>query len=135
MSVPDPYLWPEDFLDAHRRHWEDAELLFREGRLANADHLYGMSAECGLKYLLIRLGVPLSRQERLHVNELWNHFRRLPSARRFPEILGWLGGNPFYDWRVDQRYAHRTRFDRSRVEDHRKGALKVWRLLARLGSG
>jgi hypothetical protein len=39
-----------DFLDAHYRHWQDAELLFGRGRLANADHLYGLAAECGLTH-------------------------------------------------------------------------------------
>ena len=42
----------EDFLDAMDRHWRDAELLRSSERLANADHLYGLSAECGLKALL-----------------------------------------------------------------------------------
>ena len=28
-----------DFLDAHNRHWKDAELLFNAKRWANADHL------------------------------------------------------------------------------------------------
>ena len=41
----------EDFLDAHLRHWTDAELLYAAQRWANADHLYGISAECGLKGL------------------------------------------------------------------------------------
>ncbi len=38
-----------DFGDAHIRHWKDAELLYCVQHLANADHLYGMAAECGLK--------------------------------------------------------------------------------------
>ena len=38
-----------DFSNAHNRHWQDAELLFCDRRWANADHLYGFSAECGLK--------------------------------------------------------------------------------------
>jgi len=38
-----------DFLDPHDRHWEDGERLFGVSRWANADHLYGLSAECGLK--------------------------------------------------------------------------------------
>ena len=41
-----------DFADAHRRHWEDAELLHDHGRWANADQLYGFSAECGLKAVM-----------------------------------------------------------------------------------
>lgn len=43
-----------DYLDAHERHWDDAELLKATARHANADHLYGMSAECGLKCLMIK---------------------------------------------------------------------------------
>jgi hypothetical protein len=46
-----------DFLDAHERHWQDAELLLTNQRLANADHLYGMSAECGLKRLMLAFGM------------------------------------------------------------------------------
>ena len=38
---------PADFVDAHHRHRADAELLFEHHRWANADRLYGFSAECG----------------------------------------------------------------------------------------
>ncbi|MGI6300526.1 MAG: hypothetical protein ACOX52_05630 [Verrucomicrobiota bacterium] len=48
-----------DFLDAHHRHWEDAELLKKRGRWANADHLYGLSAECGLKRLMQAFGMEI----------------------------------------------------------------------------
>nr|VFK54807.1 MAG: hypothetical protein BECKTUN1418F_GA0071002_105616 [Candidatus Kentron sp. TUN]VFK55380.1 MAG: hypothetical protein BECKTUN1418D_GA0071000_103118 [Candidatus Kentron sp. TUN]VFK60455.1 MAG: hypothetical protein BECKTUN1418E_GA0071001_105815 [Candidatus Kentron sp. TUN] len=41
-----------DFFDAHNRHWQDWEQLFASERWANADHLYGMAAECGLKCLM-----------------------------------------------------------------------------------
>lgn len=41
-----------DFVDAHERHWRDAELLWQHQRWANADQLYGLSAECGLKALM-----------------------------------------------------------------------------------
>lgn len=46
-----------DYLDAHERHWEDAEHLFQSGRWANADHLYGLAAECGLKKLMLAFGM------------------------------------------------------------------------------
>ena len=46
-----------DFSDAHRRHWEDAELLHAYSRWANADQLYGFSAECGLKAVMQVLGM------------------------------------------------------------------------------
>ncbi len=32
-----------DFLDAHERHWDDAEILLAQNSLPNADHLYGLS--------------------------------------------------------------------------------------------
>lgn len=32
----------QDFLDAHQRHWSDAEPLFEAARWAGADHLYGI---------------------------------------------------------------------------------------------
>ena len=48
---------PADFHDAHRRHWQDAELLRKHGRWANADQLYGFSAECGLKAVMKALGM------------------------------------------------------------------------------
>ena len=55
---------PADFVDAHRRHWEDAELLFDHQRWANADQLYGLSAECGLKAVMQILGMPVDDQGR-----------------------------------------------------------------------
>lgn len=48
-----------DFLDAHRRHWEDAELLHEHARWANANQLYGIAAECGMKRLMLVFGMPL----------------------------------------------------------------------------
>ena len=50
---------PSDFTDAHCRHWDDAELLFKLQRWANADQLYGFSAECGLKAVMTFLGMPV----------------------------------------------------------------------------
>ncbi len=50
---------PVDFADAHRRHG-GAELLFMSERLGNADHLYGLNAECGLKAVMERLEVPVA---------------------------------------------------------------------------
>lgn len=72
--------FPADFLDAMDRHWRDAELLRRKERLANADHLYGLSAECGLKAIMQRLGmemknnVPRFRDDRKHINGLWDRY-------------------------------------------------------------
>ena len=47
-----------DFFDAQQRHWVDAEHLLQAQRWANADHLYGMAAECGLKQLMLIFNMP-----------------------------------------------------------------------------
>ena len=42
-----------DFAAAHRRHWNDAELLFGHPRLGNSDHPYGFRAGCGTKGVML----------------------------------------------------------------------------------
>ena len=70
-----------DFLDAHDRHWQDAGLLFESTRMANADHLYGMAAECGLKRLMVAFGMlvgsdsgPAAKSDRIHANLSWSRY-------------------------------------------------------------
>ena len=51
---------PLDFRDAAKRHWKDAEYLLEDERFAaNADHLFGMSAECALKAVMLSLGMQM----------------------------------------------------------------------------
>lgn len=50
-----------DFGDAHLRHWEDAEFLLSDRRFGNANHLYGFSAECGLKAIMRALGMKVDQ--------------------------------------------------------------------------
>jgi hypothetical protein len=71
---------PVDFPASARRHLADAKLLEANGRLANAGHLYGFAAECGLKALLIWHGYPTDPEGspdpkrkptfRVHISEL-----------------------------------------------------------------
>lgn len=125
--------WPADFLNAHYRHWTDAETLYQRQRWANADHLYGLSAECGLKAIMYRLGMkthptgkPVASEHRTHINELWRVFRTFVSGRRAVRYASWLpAANPFRDWLVDQRYAHEGHFTEDIVRQHRNGAQKV----------
>lgn len=127
-----------DFLDAHERHWGDAETLFRTSRWANADHLYGIAAECGLKRLMVVFGMPSDSStgrpahasDRKHVNDIWQRFESYRSGK--VEGVGYAlsVSNPFGDWDVSDRYAHRSNFDTERVERHRNGALIVRELVA-----
>ena len=133
---------PADFADAHGRHWEDAELLFDRKRWANADHLYGLSAECGLKAVMRSLGMPVDAGEKprgkymQHMPGLWPVFldfvdRRsdMPAARTIPD------GECFRDWSIHDRYAHRQWFRRDNVETHRRGAQEILDMVERTFEG
>ncbi len=103
-----------DFQDASARHFEDAELLLSqaEPREANADHLFGLSAECSLKAVMLALGMavdtdgaPADRGHKVHMPELWAAFQSFAEGRLASRYLEPLDkANPFSDWAVDQRY-------------------------------
>lgn len=125
-----------DFLDAHERHRADAEYLFEASRYPNADHLFGLSAECGLKHVMKLLGMrvtapgmPEDRGDRVHINEAWLRFEtyrsRAPSSGFLP-----LPDNPFENWHISDRYGRQADFDKAAVERHREGACQVIRLVA-----
>jgi len=132
-----------DFLDAHKRHWSDAEYLFEDGRWANADQLYGVSAECGLKQLMIAFGMLVDTtgsptgQDRVHVMEArrskpntWTRYEVYRTGRNASAYV-LNQDNPFANWDVFQRYAHKSEFNQTRVEPHRQGADAVRALVTK----
>ena len=132
-------IYPADFIDAHQRHWQDAELLFNEGRWANADQLYGFSAECGLKAVMKALGMsvepdgkPTDEEHRKHVRELWPIFKSFVSGRNGSQYLNQLpNGDPFNNWSHHNRYARGCHFQEADVEPHRKAACTVYQMIQR----
>lgn len=127
-----------DFFDAHERHWEDAETLFNANRWANADHLYGAAAECGLKRLMLAFGMlydnatdlPSNRQDRCHANDIWDRYETYRSGS--PAGTGYnLPPNPFSQWHISQRYARQADFDQARAAGHQNGGREVRALLSR----
>lgn len=126
-----------DFLNAHERHWEDAELLLAAQRWANADHLYGMAAECGLKRLMMAFGMkfdsdkdmPEDKKDRKHADCIWARFESYRCGHHRGAGFVLPTGNPFADWDVSQRYAHQNHFDAARVTTHQAGANIVRRLV------
>ncbi len=125
-----------DFLDAHQRHWDDAEHLFQAQRWANADHLYGMAAECGLKRLMMRFGMevnssgsPTDTKDWRHANNIWARFESYRSGRI--EGVGYElpTNNHFSDWDVSDRYAHQLNFNQINVQAHQAGATVVCGLI------
>lgn len=128
-----------DFFDAHERHWNDAEHLFQAQRWANADHLYGMAAECGLKRLMLAFGMsydvakdrPSSQGDRVHANGIWARFESYRNGHALGTGYALLPGNQFANWDVADRYAHQSNFDQARVQGHQTGAHAVRSLIAK----
>ncbi|MEW6235687.1 MAG: hypothetical protein AB1656_09900 [Candidatus Omnitrophota bacterium] len=123
---------PADYNDSSNRHWEDAEYLYADNRLANADQLFGLSAECALKAVMKGLGMSLSpagspqkQQHRVHINNLWDEFIAFVQSRngaKYANIAA-ANSNPFHDWDVAQRYYHRSDINQQNVDNHKQGAL------------
>ncbi len=95
-----------DFLDAHQRHWDDAERLFNAKRWANADHLYGLTAECGIKRLMLAFGMPFDagrnapakHEDRAHAHAIWSRLEttaldmdKARDSRCLPRTLSMTG--------------------------------------------
>jgi hypothetical protein len=126
-----------DFLDAHQRHWDDAETLFDAGRFANADHLYGMAVECGLKRLMMRFGMaidsstgsPLDRKDWKHANNIWARFESYRSGKLEGIDYVLPTPNPFDNWEVSDRYACQSNFDQARAQAHQAGAIVICELV------
>lgn len=126
-----------DFLDAHERHWDDAERLFAVQRWANADHLYGMAVECGLKRLMLAFGMqfdlakdkPTDREDREHADGIWDRFESYRNGHHRGVGFALSTENPFADWTVSQRYAHQDHFNNARATAHQAGASLVRQLV------
>lgn len=128
-----------DFLDAHERHWGDAERLFQAQRWANADHLYGMAAECGMKRLMLAFGMnvnpttgnPLDNKDYKHAKNIWARFESYRTGHAQGAGYALPAGNPFGNWDVSDRYAHQSNFDQARAQGHQAGALTIRNLIAK----
>ena len=126
-----------DFLDAHRRHLRDADYLFSASHLANADHLYGMTVECGLKRLMVAFGMklrpadsaPERSEDREHANKVWMRYEIYRSNRMEGLHYGLPLSTPFNDWSASQRYAQEQCFGHARVEPHRAAAHTIHALV------
>ena len=126
-----------DFLDAHESHWDDAERLFTASRFANADHLYGIAAECGLKRLMLAFGMPFdaikdrpaNRDDRNHIAQIWERFESYRSGHANGPGYLLAAPNPFNAWDVSDRYAHQANFDQTYAQPHQAGATVVCTLI------
>lgn len=115
----------ENYAQAALRHWRDAELLKQQERVENADHHYGIAAECALKTALVTMprfteDGNLSKGYKEHVDTLWDKIQPQSLEKRFPSLPSVLRmPNPFQDWNVDQRYGADHSISTETMESHR----------------
>lgn len=138
---------PTSYPESAKRHLRDAEFLCDShdvARLPNASQLFGFSAECALKAVLIGLGVPTNpahggvakRKEFGHLPGLWQQFSAYAGGQLGGKYLAALqpaAGTvaPFANWSVDDRYAPDTWLAARNpdVTDHRANARDCMALL------
>ena len=95
----------EDYQAAAVRHYEDATMLRDAGRLDNAGHLIGFSAECAIKHRIGALGTE-ERSPAQHLPEILVAARkRLGERSNFASMFNLLKSGIFSDWAVDHRYS------------------------------
>ena len=124
---------PLDFRNAAEGHLDDAEYLLEGTRLANADHLFGVSAECGLKAVMVGLGMRIinNKPEKvflIHIEKLWSEFITFAHSRdgaRYASILSKKTPNPFGDYDINQRYNSRADITLPVVQNHHQAAKTV----------
>lgn len=128
---------PADFADAHRRHMDDADTLYAGNRFANADHLYGLGAECGLKAVMLERGImslddsgkPEPKKYMRHIDKLWAEFLLADRREWTRDMRRMKEPNSFADWSIDDRYANERCFDKATANSHRKAAKVVARMV------
>lgn len=131
----------EDYQDAAGRHLQDANLLFEQSppRLANASHLFGISAECSLKAIAHQSGVKISRANgKGHIpklfTELLNVAPGIAGNTELAERIQTLAPL-FADWEIGQRYHPQTAFDADAVGRQQTGAKNANLLMRNVLSG
>ena len=118
----------DDYQNASGRHLQDAELLFAQApkRLANASHLFGLSAECSLKAIAQKFE-PSAKfgGSKGHIpglfSELQNVFPRIGSNPNLVRHIASIQPQ-FANWNVAQRYALQTTFAQGTVADEQTGS-------------
>lgn len=124
-----------NFRVAAQRTYRDAAYLEQHQRIANADHLYGLAAECALKAILVGLrvippgGPPVGDRWRKHIDKLWDQYSLYVSANGSVSYSLPITANPFDAWRVDHRYEDDLLFTQGRLTATAQGAREANRLL------
>lgn len=131
-----------DFPAAAKRHFRDATLLEVNGHIANAAQLYGFTAECGLKSLVVGLGCAVDTDGSPLRNSTPNFRKHIDLlAHEIIHINTWASGragakytamiptiSSFSSWSVDHRYWRETAIP-SNLPDWKRAAQEIMNML------
>ena len=137
---------PTNYKEAASRHFRDANFLWDTGdptRFLNASQLYGFSAECSLKAVLVGLGLPVKADGGVkdhkkygHLPYLWNEFSLYATGALGAHYLAVATPVPpatghFDTWKVSDRYAENSiaATRQAEFDDHRKSSIDLIALL------
>ena len=125
----------DDYQNASERHLQDAELLLfqRPQRLANASHLFGLSAECSLKAIARNFNPNKKFSGSTgHIPGLFAELKNVsPAPGGNTDVIHHITQieQQFRSWNVSQRYASQTEFVTINVEHEKTGANDAYRLM------
>ena len=126
----------DDYPNASERHLKDAELLFAENpsRLANASHLFGISAECSLKAIARKFNAAAKFSgNKGHIPELFSELQNIcPSIGSNADLVRHIGSikPQFVSWNIAQRYALETTFVQASVAGQQMGSRSAYLLMS-----
>jgi hypothetical protein len=118
---------------AARRHQEAAETLYAGARQDVAGYLYGLAAECGIKALMLDLGMRPTVEPLRSEDPFYAHFTRLKTmlrddagARRHGDLRKFIEDDRFMEhWDIAMRYSDGKGIRTSWVDAWRQNAKDV----------
>lgn len=127
------------FAAAGRRHLVDGQHLHSRGRLATADHLAGLAAECVLKAILLQfLGAtmgPIRPKTRDpsgtsvdygHLPKIWDEVALHANGRAGAQFVALLAvPNPYSDWDISDRYCDGNAITSTATQKHLQAAVDL----------
>ena len=126
----------DDYQNASKRHLDDAELLFIQtpSRVANASHLFGVSAECSLK-AIARNSNPTAvfGGRNGHIPQLFAELTNVaPAIFGNSDLVIDIGSikGYFSSWKVEQRYHAQSNFVEATVTQEQIGANQAHLLMS-----
>ena len=116
-----------------RRHQEAAETLHEGARQDVAGYLYGLAAECGIKALMLDLGMRPTQNPRTSDDPFYAHFTRLKTilsydvhARQHSDLRKFIEDKHFMEyWDIAMRYSDGKDIKKAWVDGWRQNAKDV----------